>query len=142
MAEFSNYLEEQILTHLLRTGTWTKPSVVAIALCNASIDDTMDGTSIPEIASTGAYARVALNPDDTNWSDPSTGTQGESDNSLAITFTTASADWGAVTHVALVDSTVYAEGNVFGYTALDATKQIDNGDTFEFNIGDLNVQVD
>lgn len=142
MSEFSNYLEEQILTHLLRSGTWTKPSTIAVALCTSAVTDTMNGGTIPEIDDTFGYARQELNPDDTSWSDPSAGTQGESDNLIAITFPQATGgNWGTITHIAIVDDSTYGQGNLLAYTALDATKTIDNGDTFEFAVGDLNWQL-
>lgn len=139
MAEFSNYLEEQILTHLFRTSTFTKPSTIYIAACTAAPTDTDTGSTITEPAG-GSYARVQLNPLDANWTDPSAGTQGETDNAAAITFPEATGSWGTITHVAIVDAAT--NGNLWCYTALDASKSISATDTLEFAIGDLNIQLD
>ncbi len=147
MTAFSNYLEEELQKHVFRTGSFTKPTTLAIALLTtAAIDaDTGQftlGTGV-EVANANGYARQSLNPLDANWSDPATGTQGEVDNSSKITFGPASGgDWGTVVAVAICDSATYDSGNMLYHGTLTTSKTVSDGDTFEFNIGDLNIALD
>lgn len=142
----SNYLEEQILNYLLRTQATflggSKPATIAIALCTSAPSDSDDGSSIAEVANSFSYARQTLDPADANWTDPSAGTQGESDNASTVTFGPASGgNWGTITHVAILDSSTHGAGNMFFYGSLSTSKTINDGDTFLFNIGDLNIQM-
>ena len=138
MSQMSDYLEGQIRAHAFRTATWTKPTVISIALCTAAPPDASTGATITEVANAGSYSRQTLNPLDANWTAPDT-TGGLTDNASAITFTTASGYWGTVTHVALCDSATWGAGNMLLYGTLTASKVVNNGDTFKFNIGDLDV---
>ena len=73
---------------------------------------------------------------DANWNAPGVG--GLIDNVAEIAFTTATAGWGTVTDVAIVD-TASGAGNILYYGALTASKVVNSGDTFKFNAGDLDV---
>ncbi len=136
MVAFSNYLEEQLLTHILRTSSFTKPSALYIALCTAAPSDTDTGSTITEVSG-GSYSRQQLDPLDANWTDPSLATQGESDNTSLIDFGTATADWGTITHVVIVDAS--SGGNMLFHGALTASALVTNGDGFRFPVGDLNI---
>lgn len=142
MAAFSDYLEELILNHLFRTGSWTKPTVLAFALCTAAPTDTSTGATITEVADANGYARVTANPLDATWSDPSAGTQGETDNVGDIDFGTASGAWGTVTHFALCDSATHGAGNLLIHGALTTSKAITNGDPVKFAAGEFNFSLD
>lgn len=141
MAAMSNYLESQVITHIFRTGTFVKPTSLALALCTAAVTDTHTGANIPELANAGSYARQAVNPNDTMWTGPTSG-NGTTTNTPAITFPTASADWGTISYVAIVDNASYGAGNLIFYGALATTKIVSNGDTFQFASTNLQVQVD
>ena len=138
MSAMSDYLEGQIRAHIFRTATFTKPTVLAIALCTAATTDAQDGSTITEVANTGSYARQTLNPADANWTAASA-TDGLTDNASAITFPTATADWGVITHFAICNSATWGAGNVLIHGALTSSKTVTNGDTISFPIGDLNV---
>lgn len=144
MTAISNYLEEFLLNHVFRTATFSKPSTIAIGLATASPTDTSTGASFNEVADTFSYARVDVGaPDDGDWSDPSAGTQGETDNSADITFPTASGgNWGTVTSVTILDNITHGAGNILFYGDLTANKIVNDGDTFKFSAGDLNIQLD
>lgn len=110
----SNYLENEILKHLFRTASFTKPTALGIALLK-TLPSADDGTGIAELTM-GSYARVSRAPLDANWKDPSTATQGEVNN-------TADADWGTLTGtmeraigVAIFDAT--SGGNLLYYGPL------------------------
>ncbi len=129
MAEFSTYLENKIIDHMLRNQSYTPPATVYVALFTA--DNGLEGGVITGEVSGGSYARQALTL--------TAASDGESSNSSDITFPTATADWGTVTHVALMDAAT--SGNVLMHSALDASKTVNNGDTFKINTGDLDIAV-
>lgn len=128
MAEFSDFLEDKIIDHLLRNQAYTPPSAVYLALFTTATADDGSGTEV----SGGAYVRQAITL--------AAASGGASSNSAAITFPQATADWGTVTHVAIMDAE--SGGEMLMHTILDASKTINNGDTFKMNAGDLDVTVD
>jgi hypothetical protein len=138
MANFSDYLEDQLLTHIFRTSSYTKPTTLAIALLTSAATDSDTGASITEVSNANAYARQTLNPLDANW----TLTSGTSDNASAITFPQATGNWGTIVGVAIVDSATYGAGNMLFHGTLAENKTVNNGDTFSFDIGDLNITLD
>jgi hypothetical protein len=141
MSQASDYLEVEIRKHIFRTGSFTKPSVLSIALCTAApVDADTGALTGKEVANAGSYARQSLNPLDANWTAAS-GTDGLTDNASAITFPTATASWGTVTHFAICDSATYGAGNMLIWGALTTAKTVGIGDIFKFNIGDLDVTV-
>lgn len=138
MAAMSDWLERILASHILGSGTFSKPSVLAIALTRNTPADAQTGATIPEIANAGAYARQSLNPSSTNWLDP-VGTDGAAENLVAVTFPQATADWGWVSGVAICDSATYGAGNMLIHGALTLPKLISNGDQFRFASGDLDI---
>lgn len=142
MSEMSDYLEGELVKHLFRTNTFTKPSTIAIALCTTTpVDgDTgvfTTGTGV-EVATGSNYGRVANNAADGNWTDVSAG-DGQTDNASAITFLSATGSWGSVNSCAIVDNTTHNAGNMWFYSTVDTTKAIDSGDTAEFAAGAITV---
>jgi hypothetical protein len=129
MAEFSTYLENKIIDHILRNQSFTPPATVYVALFTA--DNGLEGGTITGEVSGGSYARQSVTL--------SAASDGESSNTADITFPTATADWGTVTHVALMDAA--SAGNILMHSALDASKTVNNGDTFKINAGDLDITV-
>lgn len=135
----SDYLEVQIRTHMLRTGSWTKPAVIAVALHTSDPGDTTAGAAATEVANANAYARVARNPLDANWTLGAT--DGISDNTAIITFPAPTGSgWGLITHVALWDNATYGLGNLLMTGALATSKTVNGGDAApNFPIGVLDV---
>ena len=121
MAGKSNYLEGQYLTHELRTGSFTKPAGIFVALLTAAPSDAGGGTE----CTGGDYARVQCGPSDATWSAPS-GTPRSSSNVGSVTFPTPSANWGSATHFGLSDAAT--GGNLLRWAALTTAKTINNGD--------------
>ena len=151
MAAFSNYLENKLIDLLFRSGTFSKPSTIAIALCTAAPDDTDTGALTgKEVANSFGYARVEVAPDDLNWeatqggtSGNSSGTTGTTVNANDIDFPTASGgNWGTITHVAIVDDDTYGGGNLLFWGALTTPRTINDGDDFSFLAGELQIQLD
>jgi hypothetical protein len=143
MADMTNYLEEEILNHLFRGETiFGTASTMFIALHDG--DPGEAGTANELSTDTGAYARATVNTHSTNtiWSDPTAGTQGETDNTSDITFPTATAAWGTVSHVSVWNTASAGNtSNVFLKGSLTADKSVASGDTFKFTSGDLNIQM-
>ena len=129
MAEFSTFLENHIINHLLRNQSYTPASTVYVALFTS--DAGLEGGTITSEVSGGSYAREAAGL--------SAASDGASSNASDITFTVATASWGTITHVALMDA--LTAGNVLMHSALDASKAVGDGDTFKINAGDLDVTV-
>jgi hypothetical protein len=137
MSQMSDYLEGQLRAHIFRTASFTKPTTLAIALCTAAPNDASTGATITEVSG-GSYARVTRNPLDANWTAPDS-TGGLTDNAAEIAFPQATANWGTITHIAILDSATLGAGNVLFHGALAASKVVNSGDTFKIPIGDLDV---
>lgn len=136
MGSFSNYLELEVLDHVFGGSDYTRPATLYIALCTTAPTDASTGSTIVE-PSGGSYARVSVTNNATNFPAASAGAKA---NDTAITFPTASASWGTVTHMAICDAS--SAGNVLAWGALTASKTVDSGDTVSFAIGDLDITLD
>ena len=142
MTAMSDYLEGQVINHIFRTSSFTKPTVLAIALCTAAPADTSTGSTITEVANSYSYARQILNPLDANWAAPTAG-DGITSNLSTITFGPAfGGNWGTVTHVAITDSATHGAGNLLFHGALDSSAIVNDGDTFLFSVADLEITFD
>jgi hypothetical protein len=142
MSEMSNYLEDELVKHIFRTGSFTKPTVLAIALLTTGAIDSdtgqfTAGTGV-EVTNAGAYARVDRPPLDANWAATSGG-NGLTSNVAAITFTQATANWGTVQAAAICDNVSHNAGNMLFYSPVNISRTIDTGDTAEIAIGALTV---
>jgi len=136
MAAFSDYVESGLINHLLRTGTFAKPPNISIALCSNVPVDASTGANCSELPNSNGYARFNMGaPADASWAAP--GASGYTYNLSQLTFNQATADWGYVSGVAIVDSGVYGAGNVLMYGALTTPRQVLNGDQFKFNVADI-----
>ena len=62
-------------------------------------------------------------------------------NVSAIEFAQATADWGYISGVAIVDATGWGKGNVLLYGALTTPRIVTNGDIFRFNAGDIDISM-
>jgi len=121
MAAMSDYLELQIINHLLRTGTFGKPAGIHFALFTSDPTDAASGAEV----SGGSYARVAVTQLDANWNAP-VGNDGHTDNVNAITFPAPTANWGSVTHWAFFDAA--SAGNMLIHGGLTTPKTVNSGD--------------
>ncbi len=127
MSGFSDYLEDKVLDHVFGGNAFTAPTTLYVALYTVAPSDTGGGTEV----SGGAYARQtgAFTVSGTN---PTTAT-----NSAAIEYPTATADYGTVVAVGILDAS--SSGNLLAYSTLDASKVVSSGDVFRFNAGDLDI---
>ena len=133
MANMSDYLEVELRKHLFRTGSFTKPTVLGVALFTVTPSDSGGGTEVTG----GSYARVDVPPLDANWTGASA-TSGLTDNAAAITFPTPSANWGTIVAFGIFDAT--SSGNLLVWGPITPNKTVNNGDPApSFAIGALDV---
>lgn len=129
----SNYLEDEILDHVLGEGArdFTSPANLYLALftSNTGLES---GTLTNEVSATGtAYARQAI-----SFNAASTGA---ATSNGAIAFATATANYGTVTSIAIMDNSTHGAGNMLFYGDLTTSKVVNSGDTFQ--VADQAIQV-
>lgn len=131
MASMSDFLEAQILNTLFRTAAAYKPAGIYVALYTAAPSDAGGGTEV----SGGSYARVQITQADAQWTAPTAG--GLIENVNAVTFPTATANWGTCTHFGIFDAA--AAGNLLVWAPLGVARTVNSGDTARFNAGDIEI---
>jgi hypothetical protein len=136
MTAASNYTENLALDYLLTNASVTRPTAWYLALfTNTSGNAATNleaGTLTDEVSTSGtAYGRKTI-----AFNDAVTGTC-SSDGT--VTFDTATASWGTITHVAVM--TAATAGQVLFYGAVTTSKTIDNGDTFQVTDGNLTISL-
>lgn len=129
----ADYLENELLDHVLGNSAYAAPATLYVALFTAAPSDSGGGTEV----SGGSYARVAVTNNLTNWPAASGGAKS---NGTEIAFPEATASWGTVVAFAIFDAAT--AGNMLYWATLTANKTIDSGDTAKFAVGDLDVTED
>jgi len=125
MSAMSDYLENEILDHILGTGAYTMPSNVYVGLSTGSFNDDNSGA---ELTGNG-YARVAITF--------GAAASAVASNNAAVEFPAASGSWGTVSHFGLFDAS--SSGNLLIHGALTASKVIDTGDILKIATGDMDI---
>ena len=65
---------------------------------------------------------------------------GSTSNTSTVTFDPcAVANWGTITHIAVMDSVTYGAGNVLFFGAVTTAKTIEVGDTFQVSATNLSI---
>lgn len=131
MTAFSNFLENKILDHTLRgaAGAYTAPTTIYVGLFTASPTDTGGGTEV----SGGSYARQTM-------AFGTAASGGAISNTATVTFPTATASWGTITHIGLYDAV--SSGNLLYWGAVTQSKTVASGDTFSITSGNLTITLD
>ena len=157
MSAASNYLENEVLDHVLGEGArdYTPPTLY-VALFSGTASDVsaaLEAGTMAESAgnwgnyeiSTGGYARQSINF--------AAASGGSASNNVVVTFPQATANYNnpssggsTVNYVAIVDhigdgSSGYPNTNVLFYGALTNPKEILNGDTLSIASGSLTVSL-
>ena len=101
------------------------PTTVYVGLFTSTVTAGGSGTEV----SGGSYARTSATF--------SASSSGATANSADITFPTATASWGTVSHIGLYDAST--SGNLLFHTPLDTSKTIDKDDIFKITSGNLSV---
>ncbi len=131
MGCLTNYAENEVLDHVLKVGSFTRPATLYLALCKSDPGEAATGAGLDE-PSGGAYARQSINVWD---SAASRATANTSD----IPFPTATGDWGTITHWAICDA--LTDGNVLAYGVLSASKNVETNGTISVLAGDLDISI-
>ncbi len=152
MSNASNYIENELLDHVLGEGARNyTPATLYVALfadtgsgVAAALESGTSSTSgtgnwgYYEI-NNGSYARVAVNFN--------AASSGSATNNGAVPFPQATANYdtaggagNVVTHIAIMDASGTG-GNVLFYGALSVTKTVTTGDTFQINDTALTVSL-
>lgn len=128
MAAMSDYLENAIINATLRGMAYTSPTTVYLALYTTDPTDAKTGTEVTG----GGYARqtIAFNA-------PSNGT---AVSSADVLFPVATASWGTVTHIGIMDAPT--GGNLLYHGPLTNTKTIAKDDQLKIAAGDVSITLD
>ena len=137
MAGLTNYLEDKIINHVFGSTTFTKPTNWYVGLLTASPSDSSEGTEVTG----GSYARQIC-----AFTITGSGVA-QAVNTSAITFPTATADWGIVGWIGIYDAA--SSGELVAYQNLQksdfsttTTKTVNDGDIFKFNASTIKIQLD
>jgi len=124
---FTDYLETKLLAHTFSATAYTSPTTVYVALYTVAPTDSTTGTEVTG----GDYVRQAA---------AFTTTGNEATNSAAIEYPTATADYGTVVAVAVLDAST--GGNMLAFASLAVSKTISTGDVLRIPAGDLDITLD
>ena len=128
----SNHLEHAILNHFFRSESQPAPPTLYLALY---ISDPTDNDIGTEIAG-GAYARQVI-----TFSAPQqVSGWGQIANNTQITFPTATANWGTISHWGVRDAAT--GGNLLCHAPVPTPKLIESGDEAKFNANSITISVD
>lgn len=143
----SNYLATAVLEHVLGKTTYTAPSSVYFGLWTVTLDDQSTGSTAGEPTDTYSagppeqgYKRITKTNNTTTWPSAIGVDVATKSNGVAITWPTAGADWGTITHFAICDDV--STGNILYWGQLTTAKVISAGDTASFSATALVVTED
>lgn len=134
MSAASNYLENKVLDHVLRVAGYTQPGSLNVGLftnTSGNAAANLEAGTLTDEVSGGSYARQSATF--------SAASGGSASTSATITFPAATANWGTITHVAILDAST--SGNVLFWGAVTTSKTIETGDTFQITSGNLTVSL-
>jgi hypothetical protein len=133
MGAITEYGADAFTNHI--TGKVALPSSFYVALCSAEPDQATDGTLLAALEpSGGSYARQVLNRGAAYWNDAA---GGAGTTVSTLSFPTATADWGSLTHYALC--TAASGGEVYGWGELALAVFIESGQIYIFDAGSISV---
>lgn len=131
---FTNYGEEVFLKHFFTSQSYSKPSNYFIALFTAVTDK--EAGTVTEVSG-GGYARQAISSSTGfTWD----GTNRRIQNASAITFPTATANWGTITAIGIYDAST--GGNLLAVINLEQSKTVNSGDSLTIPAGELRIELD
>ena len=123
---FTDYLENKVLDYVFSGGSFSQPGTKYLALYTVAPTDSSAGTEVTG----GGYARQTVTL---------TTSGSDTTNSAAVEYPTATADYGTVVAVAVLDAS--SGGNMLAYASLTASKTIATGDVFRVPAGDLDISL-
>jgi hypothetical protein len=129
MGSKKNYLENEILDHIVNAGTWDSPGTVYSALFTAIPADDSDGTEV----ATDCYTRQT-----TSFCTAAATVTGQVVNTAAVTFPTCTTAYTVVGWALLTD---VATGTQL-YWATVTTLAVGVGDQATFAVGNITITED
>lgn len=114
-SNIADFLANELIDHFLRNSAYSPAATVYVGLFTSAVGDDWAGTE----CSGGDYGRKAIAFD--------AAATRHTHNTSLITFTEASASWGEVGWVGLLDADTAGNGLAWG--SVDTAKVIDTGDT-------------
>jgi len=129
MAALSDHAEALLLDWLMTNGSATRPTAWYVALYTVAPSDSGGGTEV----SGNGYAREAVT------FAAATTPGGTTSNTGAVTFTASGGNWGSITHIGIHDAV--SGGNLLWHGAMTASKTVNDGDTLEFSIGNIDLTI-
>lgn len=130
----SDYLENKILDHVLSATAYTAPATLYFSLFTAAPSDSGGGTELT--IGTGAYARVAVTNNSTNFPAASGGSKS---NGTVITWPQATTAWGTVLAVGVHDAA--SAGNLLYWSTI-TSKTVGINDTISIPVSTLTFTED
>jgi hypothetical protein len=125
----TDYAEKKLLDHVLGVASYAMPTLY-LALFTA--DPTETGSLTNEVVGNG-YSRQSI-----AFTATTSGT-GATSNSGNVTFPAATASWGTITHIGLMDASTV--GNMLWYGPLTTSKAVGTGDQFQMAATKLSVSL-
>jgi hypothetical protein len=150
MSAASNYLEDEVLDHVLGKGTrdYTSPTNIQLALFSGTASDVLAALEAGDSNTTaGNWGYYEINTGGYTRKDVSfnAASGGSATTTSDVTFPAASANYdntagsgSTVTCIAVIDSSA---SEVLFYGQLDNSKEILNGDTFQVSGGNLTISL-
>lgn len=131
MSNATNYLENEVLDHVLGEGTrdFTSPATLYIGLFTAVAD--AEAGTVTEVSGNN-YSRAAVSFN--------AASGGSATNNGDVDFAAATGSWGTITHVGVYDAS--SEGNLLLVGSLSASKSVTSGDIFRIADTNLTVSLD
>ena len=126
----SNFLIPKWLDHMTGRAAYSPSASVYLAMYTSNPTAADSGTEI--VIGTGGYARQAITF--------STATTGTTSNSADISFGTASASLGNISHYGI--KTAVTAGSLLLFGAWNSILTVDNGDTYKCLSGQLTQNLD
>ena len=130
MAALSDAAEVLILNYLMTATSVTRPTAWYVGLYTGAPSDSGGGTEV----STGGYERKTV-----AWA-TATGAGGTTSNTDAPTWTASGGAFGTVTHIG-IHSAATGSGNLLWHGAMTASKVVNDGDTLEFAVGNIDLTI-
>ncbi|MGE7828957.1 phage tail fiber protein [Paenibacillus sp. NPDC093718] len=124
----SNYLENKVLNHILAGTSYTAPTKLYVALFTSNPGEDLTGAEVTG----GAYARQVVSFN--------VATAGTSISEIDALFPVATATWGTVTHVGIMDAAT--GGNLLFYNAITTSKSVSAEDQIKIAAGSMTISLD
>jgi len=134
MGSLNDYLENAILNVVFGQATFTSPTIyIGLATATLSENDTGATLAVATIEPTGVgnYARAVTSA--ASWASAATGA---ATLSVAVTFQSATAPWGTITHFFLADAANSA-ANILAFGSVATAKTVASDDIVTFGDGSV-----